>query len=213
LSYKSRMTGDCQVRFRESLGVRFPLRYSTIIRNNFYLPVKFEVMDIKKFFARAANSSFHRTLLNWVLGRMIPFNKPHGFRISEVGEHSVKVLLPYRKRNLNHIKGIHACALATVSEFTTGLLLIRKLDAGKYRLIMKRLEMDYHYQGKTDAYAVFTITEEWMNENVYTPLRTQEAVVVPCEVQIFDVNENLLTTGKVYWQVKDWQKVKTKVNV
>jgi hypothetical protein len=31
LSYKSRMTGDCQVRFRESLGVRFPLRYSTMI--------------------------------------------------------------------------------------------------------------------------------------------------------------------------------------
>jgi RNA-directed DNA polymerase len=30
LSYKSRMTGDCQVRFRESLGVRFPLRYSTM---------------------------------------------------------------------------------------------------------------------------------------------------------------------------------------
>src|SRR5690606_11987279 len=117
----------------------------------------------------------------------------------------------YRKRNLNHIRGIHACAMATVTEFTSGLLLISMLDPKKYRIIMQRLEMDYHFQGKMDAFAFYTVTEEWLETNVYTPLKTLDAVVVTCEVKIYDSANNHLSTGKVFWQVKDWQKVRTKV--
>jgi len=76
---------------------------------------------------------------------------------------------------------------------------------------MQRLEMDYHYQGKMDAFAEFIATEDWIQENIYTPLETQESVVVECTVQIHDTNQNLLTTGKVFWQVKSWEKVRTKV--
>ena len=160
---------------------------------------------------KAKHSSFYLKLLNWSLDRMIPFNQPHHLRIIEIGENNLKTLLPYRKKNLNHIKGLHACALATVSEFTTGFLLITKLDGKKYRLIMQRLEMDYHYQGKTDAHAYFQITDEWLQEKIYTPLKSSESVVVECEIHIHDNKGNHLTTGKVYWQIKDWQKVKTKL--
>lgn len=161
---------------------------------------------------KAKKSSFRRHLLNWSLDRMIPFNKPHRLRILEIGDDYIKTLLPYCKRNLNHIKGLHACVLATVSEFSTGFLLLSKLDAKKYRLIMQRLEMDYHYQGKMDAIASFSISEEWLNQFIYQPLVTQESVVVVCETKIVDVKGNHLTTGRVHWQIKDWQKVKTKVS-
>jgi len=169
-------------------------------------------MDLQRVFQQANNSSFHRILLNWTLNQMIPFNKPHQFEILEVEKFRLKVLLPYKKRNLNHIRGLHACALATISEYTTGLLLISNLDAKKYRLIMQRMEMDYHYQGKVDAIAEFQLSLEWMEENIYEPLRNSDAVIVPCEIKIHDVKGNHLTTGKVFWQVKDWQKVKTKVS-
>jgi hypothetical protein len=129
----------------------------------------------------------------------------------EIGDFHLKTLIPYRRKNLNHIKGLHACALATVSEFTTGFMLLSKLDAKKYRLIMKRLEMEYHYQGKMDAVATFSISEDWLKESIYDPLKEQESVIIPCEVKIFDIQNNHLTTGNVYWQIKDWQKVKTKV--
>lgn len=161
---------------------------------------------------KAKTSSLHRRLLNWGLDRMVPFNKPHRFSILEIQDYHLKTLIPYRKRNLNHIRGLHACALATVSEFTTGLLLLSQLDQKKYRLIMQRLEMDYHYQGKMDAMASFTISPEWLQENVYAPLATQDSVVVICEIKIHDVSGNHLTTGHVYWQIKDWQKVKTKIS-
>jgi hypothetical protein len=170
-------------------------------------------MDLPKLFKKAQTSAFYRWILNNLLDRMIPFNKPHNFQLTEVGESHLKVLLPFKKRNLNHIRGIHACALATVSEFTSGLLLISKLDASKYRLIMKRLEMEYHYQGKMDVVASFSVTEEWLTEKIYNPLTEMDSVILPCEVKIHDIKGNLISVGKVFWQIKDWRKVKTKVEI
>ncbi|MEK6783615.1 MAG: DUF4442 domain-containing protein [Bacteroidota bacterium] len=163
-----------------------------------------------KILEKAKHSAFYLKVLNWSLGRMVPFNKPHGFKIFEIEDFRLRIIIPYRKSNFNHIRGLHACALATISEFATGFLLISNLDMKKYRLIMQRLEMDYHYQGKMDAFAEFLISKEWLNENIITPLQTQEAVIVPCEVKIHDRNGNHLTTGKVFWQIKDWGQVKTK---
>lgn len=169
------------------------------------------MLNLNAAVEKAKRSSFYRQLLNWSLDQMIPFNKPHKIRVLEIGDYHIKTLLPYRKKNFNHIKGLHACALATVSEFTTGFLLLSKLDAKKYRLIMQRLEMDYHYQGKMDAVASFSISEDWLKEFIYVPLQQQDAVIIICEIKILDLKDNHLTTGKVHWQVKDWQKVKTKI--
>lgn len=169
------------------------------------------MLNPEEILQKAKTSSFYRKILNWSLNRMIPFNKSHDFKIVEVGDFRIKTLIPYQKSNFNHIRGLHACALATISEFTTGFLLLSSLDMKKYRIIMQRLEMDYHYQGKMNATAEFAISQEWINEKVINPLQTQESVVIPCEVKIHDEKGNLLTTGKVFWQVKDWSRVKTKV--
>ncbi|MCK6616613.1 MAG: DUF4442 domain-containing protein [Cyclobacteriaceae bacterium] len=159
---------------------------------------------------RAHTSSFWRLVLNWSLDRMIPFNRSHGFAIREIDDYRIKVLIPYKRSNFNHINGLHACALATASEFATGFILVSRLDPKKYRLIMKRLEMEYHYQGKMNAFAEFSISEEWLVENVFTPLTQSDAVEVNCVVKIHDERGNHLTTGKICWQVKDWTKVRTK---
>lgn len=168
------------------------------------------MFDLQSVVQRARTSPFHRRVLNWSLDRMIPFNKPHGLRVVEIGEHYLKTRVPFSRRNLNHIRGLHACALATVSEFTTGFLLVTKLDASRYRLIMKQLEMHYHYQGKMDAIAEFHANEAWLTTNIFQPLQSQDSVVVKCDVKIHDVQGNHLTTGFVHWQIKNWDKVKTK---
>jgi hypothetical protein len=169
------------------------------------------MFDPAKIVEKAKRSPLYLKILNWSLSRMIPFNKPHDFTIMEIGDYHIKTRIPYKKKNFNHIRGLHACALATISEFTTGFLLITKLDAKKYRLIMQRLEMDYHYQGKTDSFAFFELSSAWFDQQIYQPLASKESTVVVCEVKINDEKGNHLTTGKVYWQVKDWSKVKTKL--
>ena len=162
------------------------------------------------FIERAKHSKFYLWVLNAGLARMIPFNKPHGFKILEIGDYHIKILIPYKRKNLNHIRGLHACALATISEYATGLLLISKLGFDTYRIIMQRLEMDYHYQGKMDATAHFAISEQWLNDQIYEPLKSQESATLICEIKIFDAKSNHLTTGKVHWQIKEWKRVKTK---
>jgi hypothetical protein len=167
-------------------------------------------MDTNTLVEKAGKSSFYRWILNLSLDRMIPFNAPHGFKVIEVSKQRLKILLPYKRKNFNHIRGLHACALATVSEFATGFLLVSNVDAKKYRLIMQRLEMDYHFQGKMNAYAEFAISDEWLESKIYQPLTNQESVVVICAVKIHDEHGSHLTTGHVHWQIKDWRKVKTK---
>jgi hypothetical protein len=34
--------------------------------------------------------------------------------------------------------------------------------------------------------------------------------VVNCQIKVHDVKGNHLTTGNVFWQIKDWTRVKTK---
>ena len=169
------------------------------------------MIDAAKIIEKAKDSAFYLKLLNWSLNRMVPFNKPHGFKVIEVADYHLKILIPYKKKNFNHIRGLHACALATLSEFTTGFLLVSRLDGKKFRLIMQRLEMEYHYQGKMNATAEFSVSEKWFTQYIYDPLKTSDAVVVPCEIKIHDVQGNHLTTGKVFWQIKNWSKVKLKV--
>src|SRR5690606_34847632 len=133
---------------------------------------------------KAKTSAFYLSLLNWSLARMIPFNKPHGFKVLSVEDYRLKTVMPYKKSNFNHIRGLHACGLATISEFTTGFMLISKLDMKRYRIIMQRLEMEYHYQGKMDAYAEYRLEDAWMEKEIYEPLKTQDAVVLPFEIKI-----------------------------
>ena len=141
---------------------------------------------------------------------MIPFNRPHGFKVVSIDAENIKTMVPYKKRNFNHIKGIHACALATLCELTTGLQMLTRLDPKAYRLIMQTMTIDYHYQAKRNAYATFSLTKEWMEEQIFSPLKFQDAVVVQCQVEVHDEVGNHLCTGKVSWQVKSWSKVKTK---
>jgi acyl-coenzyme A thioesterase PaaI-like protein len=168
-------------------------------------------MNFDKYITDAKNSSFGLWKLNLGLSFMIPFNKPHRIKVKSISDNQVTTIIPYRRKNFNHIKGIHACGMATCAEFSSGLLLLSRLDPKKYRLIMESIEMKYHYQAKTDIMAEFEMTDEWLSEKVVEPLKEEEKVYVKCEINLFDSNRNHVATGYTNWQIKDWSKVKTKL--
>lgn len=168
-------------------------------------------MELAEFINKAKKSRFRLWLLNKFLHKLIPFNKPHKFEILAIGDEDVRIKLPFRKKNLNHIRGLHACALATLAEYTTGFMMVTKLNPKVYRIIMKRIEMDYHYQGKKDAFCHFTLTPQQLLEDIIDPLKSADVITYICAPKIYDSNGNHLATGKIYWQVKFWDKVRTKV--
>ncbi|MGD1848193.1 MAG: DUF4442 domain-containing protein [Salibacteraceae bacterium] len=169
------------------------------------------MMNLEQLIATGQRSNRGRWWMNVVLRRVIPFNRPHRLEVLSITDEEVKVLLPYRRNNLNHLKGLHACGMATAAEYCSGLLLLHRLGAKNYRLIMKSLHMEYFYQGKTDAVATFKMTAAEMEQQIIAPLKTQDAVLIPLEIKLEDKDGNHLCTGTANWQLKPWDKVRTKV--
>ena len=167
--------------------------------------------NLSRYLQKAKTSPVHLWLLNHVLWRVIPFNRPHRLWVRKLTDYQLEIALPYRRKNMNHLRGLHACALATAAEYASGLLLISHLDPARYRLIMQRMELDYHYQGKSDGVARFELDEKWLEDAVRTPLQSVEKIVVTPEVNVYDAEAHHLLTARVHWQIKRWDKVKTAV--
>ncbi|MCB0324832.1 MAG: DUF4442 domain-containing protein [Bdellovibrionales bacterium] len=162
---------------------------------------------LRLLLAKATTSRPWRRVLNMVLWQTIPFNAPHRLTVTELSANAITVVLPYRRSNRNHVRGLHACALATAAEYASGLVLLQMLQSTDYRLLMKSLHMDYHYQGREDAVVRFSLPFEWIRAEVIDPLSAQDAVVVSVQAEVKDRSGNHLATARVAWQIKRWEAV------
>jgi len=160
---------------------------------------------------RAKRSKVWLWLLNIVLGRVIPFNRPHGFRLQMIGDHVVRAMAENRKSNQNHLKGIHACAIATVAEFSAGFLLLSSLDPRRYRLIMSKIDIDYLYQAKETIVSESSLTPETLSTDIIDPLRTEDSILITIESNVFDISGNEIARCYTTWQIKRWDRVRTQL--
>lgn len=168
-------------------------------------------MKLDSLFKKAMVSKLGLTQLNFVLNRGIPFNGPHRFKIVKLGPSEAKVFVPFIRKNKNHIKGMHACCLATAAEYTSGLVLLNALDTSQYRLIMKSLNMEYFYQAKMNVHSHYQLSQKELDENIIKVIQEKGSVTYTCSVDIKDTEQNHICTGKIEWQIKNWNQVKTKL--
>lgn len=161
--------------------------------------------------SRAKESALWLWLLNRALGWTIPFNRPHGFNLIEIGDDVIRTTAPYKRANYNHVKGIHACAIATVAEFSAGFLLLTKIDPKRYRLIMSRIDVEYLYQAKEQIVSESSILPEELEEKIYKPLQGQESITIALKSRVSDLSGNEIAVAYTTWQVKPWDQVRTKL--
>ncbi len=161
---------------------------------------------------KAKTSSFYLWLLNLVLLRAIPFNKPHRLKISAISDTEISVTAFNKRYNQNHIKGIHACLLATLCEYVSGLSLTMHLPANEYRIILKTIQMTYHYQAKLDVSVKFKLDREEIEKAILVPLKTEDAVFREFTVDAYDTASNHICTGLINWQIKAWKNAKLKIS-
>ena len=155
-------------------------------------------------------SSIKLFALNKILARTIPFNAPHNFKLQSINDTQIDICLPYEKVNFNHVKGIHACGLATLGEFCAGLLLLTKMGT-EYRLILSHLEASYTYQGKTDVFGHCHIDLEKVKELKEVLKDQNQKPNYQMKTIIVDKNGIEVATVLSTWQIKHWNKVKLKV--
>lgn len=84
---------------------------------------------------------------------VIPFNRPHRLRVVKLSDEECQVSLPWRRRNLNHLRTMHACALATAAEYASGLCVLSALGIENKRLIMSDLAMTYRRRAESACVA------------------------------------------------------------
>lgn len=159
---------------------------------------------------KAEHSKKHLWLLNFMLGRTIGFNKPHGFKIKEIGPDFMTTYAPYQKKNFNHLRGIHACAIATVSELAAALELMYHFPPKDFRFIMSDIQIKYHYQAKKPILAKATLSQEAQTD-IIKRLSDNEKTIQDITTEVHDIDNAHIATVKTTWQIKDWAKVQTKV--
>ncbi|RYD99552.1 MAG: DUF4442 domain-containing protein [Sphingobacteriales bacterium] len=165
---------------------------------------------LQLYYRKARTSAFFRWLFNRVLWRTVPFNHPHQLLVTGFEEAALTIAAPYKKANRNHVKGIHACLLATLCEYAVGLSLMLRIDPGKYRLLLKSIRMTYHYQARSKVYIRWGISEEELATIVET-LKNKDAILKTFIAKVYDEAGHHICTGEIEWQLKAWNKVATPV--
>src|SRR5688572_27188473 len=88
-----------------------------------------------------------------VLANIVPFLGTARVRFEEVTQERVVVTIKNRRRVQNHIKGVHAAAMALLAETATGFAVGMNLPDDKLPLI-KTLKVDYLKRSQGDMKAV-----------------------------------------------------------
>jgi acyl-coenzyme A thioesterase PaaI-like protein len=118
------------------------------------------------------------TVVSGIFGRVVPFVGTSGLRYEELTPERVVVSIRNRRPVQNHIKGVHAAAMALLAETATGFAVGMNLPDDKLPLI-KSLKVDYLKRTQGDMRAVATLTPEQVELIRSTP---RGEVLVPVMV-------------------------------
>ncbi|MBD66150.1 MAG: hypothetical protein CME62_13140 [Halobacteriovoraceae bacterium] len=168
--------------------------------------MKKNILDLIDTLLDKSENSLSLRALEQVLNFGIPFNTPHKFKFNEMSEQKTRLELPFIRKNKNHLGGIHACAIATLGEYTAGLSLIKFMGISRYRLIMSHLEVDYYKQARGKVWGEIQI-ESSLFQNSHAELNEKDRVEIELATHILNEENEIIALVKTKWQLKNWQKV------
>ena len=132
---------------------------------------------------------------------VIPFNRPHRLQVQSLSDDVCEVALPWRRRNLNHVGTMHACALATAAEYASGLCVLSTLGVGKARLVMAELNMSYGRRAESACVARATLPAEVLEE-VQAKLQKDGRGAFDLHSVVRDAQGEVVAEARITWHVK-----------
>lgn len=130
-------------------------------------------------------------LFNRLLGRMVPYTGALGARVVALEPGRSRVVLRDRRAVRNHLRSVHAVALANLAELCSGTAMLTALPPG-VRGIVTHLEIEYLKKAR----GTLTATSE-----VEVPAIDRPMVMRP-EAQILDEGGAPVAKARVTWRVE-----------
>ncbi|HBS19400.1 MAG TPA: hypothetical protein DEA66_01025 [Flavobacteriales bacterium] len=136
-----------------------------------------------------------------LMQEVIPFNRPHRLKVQSLSDDACEVTLPWRRRNLNHVGTMHACAMATVAEYASGLCVLSAMGVGKVRLVMAELKMQYGRRAETACVARATMSAEVLAD-VQAKLEQAGRGTFDLHSVVRDAHGEVVAEAHITWHVK-----------
>ncbi|BEV71142.1 MULTISPECIES: DUF4442 domain-containing protein [unclassified Paludibacterium] len=95
-------------------------------------------------------------VLSRLFGRVVPFLGTAGLRFEEVGPQRLVVSIRNRRKVQNHIRGVHAAAMALLAETASGFVMGMNVPDDKL-MLLKSMKVDYLQRSQGDMRAVATL--------------------------------------------------------
>jgi len=133
------------------------------------------------------------TALSLVLGHAVPFAGTARLKFELLTPEKVVVSIKNRRRVRNHIRGLHAAAMALLAETATGFCVGLNVPDDKLPLI-KTLRVDYLKRAQGDLRAVATLRPEQVEA-----IRTLENGEVTVPVTITDSSDSEPIRAEMVW--------------
>lgn len=131
-----------------------------------------------------------RWLFNRLIGRMVPYTGALGARVEELRPGYARISLTQRRGVENHLRSVHAVALANLAEMTTGLAMLTALP-GSARGIAVRLSVEYLRKARG------RLTAECACE---APSGREEEVTLRTDIK--DAGGEVVARGEARWLIR-----------
>jgi acyl-coenzyme A thioesterase PaaI-like protein len=132
-----------------------------------------------------------RWLFSRLVGRMAPYTGSMGARVLALQPGRAEVQLRDRRRVRNHLRSIHAIALANLGELASGLAMTAALPPG-VRGIPVHLGVDYHKKARGTLTAIGTAA----------PGTVTEPANADAVAEIRDEQHDVVAVVTVRWQLQ-----------
>jgi acyl-coenzyme A thioesterase PaaI-like protein len=137
----------------------------------------------------------------WTVGfnSVIPFAGTTGIKIQHLDAQKAVVVLSNRRRVQNHIKGIHATAMATLVESATGMVFGQHVPDNTHIPLLKSMHIDYKRRAIGNLTATATMTDDQAEQIATTD---RGAVVIDVKVLDEEGNEPIQCAMEWAWTIK-----------
>lgn len=153
--------------------------------------VKTPQQQIMENWRRLGGSWLGRHAFSRMIGLFVPYSGSISPFVIELGEGTVKIQVKDRRAIRNHLRSVHAIALANMGELASGLAMMSVLP-NNCRAIVTHLEIDYLKKARG---VLSVIGEATLPDDI------GEETEIIVNADIFNAENELLATLRVTWQV------------